>query len=118
MNEVFVIRRGDQCTLPYRAICGNCVLTPEYVDEIEIVVNTLRKLYKSNEIDYDKDTYCFLFPLSQSETLDLEPNCIGYPTQIRIKTKVINPGDRAVVYGYNGPDVVVLDSLSEYVLNG
>lgn len=59
---------------------GNAVL-PQDVADVEVVIGNLKKTYASGQVKYGED--CWLFPLSQQESLALNPGPLR--GQVRIK---------------------------------
>ena len=77
-------------------------------DEVEIVIGSMRKTLTNEEITYSYEDKCFLFPVSQKETMNLPSKTNA---QVRVKLKGSND-----VFGIDLGEIDVAKTLSKAVL--
>lgn len=57
-------------------------VTPDAVTDVEIVVGSLKKRYKNEEVSFDTDSNKWLFPLTQEETFKMPASHVK--AQVRV----------------------------------
>ncbi len=98
--------QGDAYKLPFRIKQGETVVTLEMVDDVEIIIGTLRKSLTGGEITCADGLW--QYPLTQAETFSLSG--VYQKVQVRVKFK---GGDTV---GVRLMDIDVDISLSREVL--
>lgn len=64
------------------------VITPSEVDDVKIKIGSLEKKYSSGRLTYDNGAW--LFPLTQTETLDLKASSVSVQAQYLKGSTVIS----------------------------
>lgn len=110
-NCIKPIMQGDQYSIPF-VIKDQLTKLPIDIDDIvkiEFTIGSLKKYYsqESSEVAYDEDSHCFLFPLSQEETLSLEGSQL-----VQVRVKMMDGTVVGRVYG----SILIQYSESEEVL--
>lgn len=82
---MFNIMQGDEYGIPFQVTTEDGIGTPDMFDDVEIMIDDVRKSLKKGEITFDENTQEFIFPLKQSDSFSF---CNGFHTaQIRCKFK-------------------------------
>lgn len=110
----YFVRRGDQYNIPFPVILGNKLLSPNDIEDVVISFNDLCKSFKKDEITFNWDRYCFEFPLTQEETLDLYPS-MRLNSQVRYKLKQLD-NRNPMISSFEGPSIVIIDSNSKEII--
>jgi len=97
--------QGDSYSIKIKISQDGLVLTPEQVEELEVVIGAYTKTYPGAVSYLDGD---WLFPLSQEESFRMAAG--AQPCQLRVKTTGGN------VFGTDLGSLRVCDSLSREVL--
>jgi len=117
--EQYTVRQGDQYSIPFQITLDGSLITNKMIDgvspelngDVEIVIGKLRKTYRDEEVKFNTKTFTFDFPFTQDETFNLRPG-MRLKSQVRVKLKKFNPTEDNFIFSYNGPDVLVISSLS------
>lgn len=101
--------QGDSYRLKVEILNSkNVAVTPDDITDIEIILGSLRKTYKDNQITYDGGLERWLFPLTQDESFKFPP------TKVKAQVRVVWSDGR--VEGASLGYVNVLESISKEVL--
>lgn len=108
MQKVFKIMQGDQYKIPIEIITSDGTPASDGVlQDLEVTIGGITKSLANGEITYNNADKVFEFPITQEETLKLNP--VNYNVQIRVK---VNDN----VVGYDLGKIVVIKSQSKVVL--
>lgn len=102
------VMQGDAYSVAFAIASEDGEVTAEQVLDVEIIIGDMRKTYAAGEVSYDAENRCFVFPLSQEETLHL-PNA---PLTCQVRCKFMS-GD---VIGTDLGKIDVKRSASKVVL--
>jgi len=116
----YVIRQGDQYAISFPIILDRHIVTDDLVDkttparsgDVEIVVGNLRKTFAKGQVKFNDLTYTFDFPLLQAETFAWRPG-MRLKSQVRVKLRKFDDNEDNFICSYDGPDVVVVASMSK-----
>lgn len=100
--------QGDQYNIPIEILADDGVTDPTVFDEVEIVIGSLVKTMRKQQVSYDAEERAFLFPISQKESMNM-PNKVK--AQVRVK-----PKGSEDVFGIDLGEIDVAKTMSKAVL--
>lgn len=103
-----MIKQGDSYEVKIQVKNAGTLLDLNSVEVVEVVLGDLVKTYP-DVVQYDKGAQCFLFPLSQAESLAFKPGkTVTFDLRVKFKS-----GD---VTGIEPQRIDVVKSMSKAVL--
>lgn len=100
--------QGDSYKIPIEILAEDGAIDPTVFDEVEVVIGSLVKTIRKQQISYDAEAKVFLFPISQKESMNMPKKV---KAQVRVK---IN--DSEDVIGIDLGEIDIAKTMSKAVL--
>lgn len=78
------IIQGEQYAVEFVLTNGEVDITPDNSDDVKIKIGNIEKAYSDGSLSYDSVAECWLFPITQEQTL--EWSSLSVPVQAQYKT--------------------------------
>ena len=102
-----VLKQGDAYSIPVCISANGEALDIADVETAEFYLGKTRKLYPE-DVTYDQDNNCFYYPVTQSETLALNPGVILMDVRVKFRSSDVVGGGKI--------PITIMDATSEEVL--